>query len=105
MKHISYNCKCKFNSTKCNSDPKWNNKTCQCEFKNYCMCKKDDSWNRSTCICENAKCLKSIVDGSIIMCNEIINVIDNIPINVTNTMPANVSSTVSINSDDKESNM
>ena len=69
------------------------------------MCQKDDSWNRSTCIFENAKCLKSIADGSIIMCNEIINVTNNIPTNVTNTMPANVSSTVSINSDDQESNM
>ena len=24
----------------CNSNQKWNNKTCQCEFKNYCTCKK-----------------------------------------------------------------
>ena len=26
--HISYDCKCKFNSTTCNSKQKWNNKTC-----------------------------------------------------------------------------
>ena len=62
--HISCNFKCKFNSTKSNSNQKWNNKTCQCDFKNYCMCKKHYSWNPSTCICENPKCLKSTVDES-----------------------------------------
>ena len=30
-KHISSDCKCKFNSTRCNWNQKWNNKTCQCE--------------------------------------------------------------------------
>ena len=39
-KYISCDCKCKFNSTKCNLKQKWNNKTCQCESKNYCKCKK-----------------------------------------------------------------
>ena len=33
--HISYDCKCKFNSTTCNSKQKWNHNTCQCECKNY----------------------------------------------------------------------
>ena len=28
-KHISCDCKCKFNSTICNSKQKWNNTTCQ----------------------------------------------------------------------------
>ena len=28
-KHISCDCKCKFNSTRCNSNQNWNNKTCQ----------------------------------------------------------------------------
>ena len=27
-KHISCDCKCKFNSTTCNSSQKWNNETC-----------------------------------------------------------------------------
>ena len=27
--HISCECKCKFNSTICTSNQKWNNKTCQ----------------------------------------------------------------------------
>ena len=29
-KHVSYDCKCKFNSTTCNLNQKWKNKTCQC---------------------------------------------------------------------------
>ena len=41
--HISDDCKCKFNSTVCNSNQKWNNKTCQCKCKNYRTCKKDYS--------------------------------------------------------------
>ena len=32
-KHISCDCKCKFNSTTCNANQKWNSKTCQCECK------------------------------------------------------------------------
>ena len=40
-KHISCDCKCKFNSTIRNSSQKWNNETCQCECKNYRKCKKD----------------------------------------------------------------
>ena len=30
-KHISCDCKCKFNRTTCNSNQKWNNKTCHCD--------------------------------------------------------------------------
>ena len=40
-KHISCDCKCKFNSTTCNSNQKWNNKTFQCECKNYRTRKKE----------------------------------------------------------------
>ena len=40
VKHISCDCKCKFNSTTCNLNQKWNNETCQFECKNYCTCKK-----------------------------------------------------------------
>ena len=38
--HFSCDCKCKFNSTTCSSNQKWNNKSCQCECKNYRKCKK-----------------------------------------------------------------
>ena len=37
---ISCDFKCKFNGTTCNSNQKWNNKTCQCECKNYHQYKK-----------------------------------------------------------------
>ena len=40
IKHILCNCKCEFNSTDCNSNQEWNNKTCQCECKNDHKCKK-----------------------------------------------------------------
>ena len=38
--HISCDCKCKFKSTTCNPYEKLNNKTYQCECKNYRKCKK-----------------------------------------------------------------
>ena len=62
--HISCNCKCKFNSTICDSNLKWNNKTYQCECLNYLECKKNYSWNPSTYICDSSKYLKSIADTS-----------------------------------------
>ena len=55
VKHISCNCKCKFNSTTCNSNKEWNNKIIQFEFRNYHQCKKEYIWNPSTCICKNSK--------------------------------------------------
>ena len=54
-KHISCDCKCKFNSTTCNSKQKSNNQTCQCERKNYRQCKQEYSWNPSTCICDSGE--------------------------------------------------
>ena len=45
VKHISFDSKCKFNSSTCNSDQKWNNDKCQRECKKYRACKKDYSWN------------------------------------------------------------
>ena len=38
-KHISSDCKCRLINTTCNSNQKYNNKTCQRECKNYCTCK------------------------------------------------------------------
>ena len=46
--------------------------------------------------------IATIVDNSVIVCNEIINVTDSVSTNVTNTISTNVASTVSINSDNKE---
>ena len=102
VKHISCDCKCKFNSATRNTNQKWNNGTCQCSCKNYCMCKKDYSCNPSTCISENSKYLKCIVDESVIACDEIINIANSVSTNVTNAIPRNVTSIVSVNSDDKK---
>ena len=55
---------------------KWNNKTCQCERKSYCKCKKHYSWRPSICSCKNSQYLKGIADALIIMCDEIISVMD-----------------------------
>ena len=53
--HISCDCKCKFNSTTCNSSQKKNNKPWKCECKIIVRAKRINSWSPSTCICENDK--------------------------------------------------
>ena len=98
VKHISCDCKCKFNGRTCNSNQKWNNKTCPCACKKYCTCKKDYCLNPSMSICENYKYLKSIADTSVITCDEIISVMDIVSTKMTDTMATNVS----INSKDIE---
>ena len=89
---ISCDCKCKFNSTVCNLNQRWNSKTCQCECKNYHTCKKYYNWNPSTCICKNSKHLKST---SMTRCDEIIIVINNV--STKKAIGTNVTSTASIN--------
>ena len=51
-------------------------------------------------ICEKSRYLKSIVDDSVIVHDNIINVIDSVSTNVTNNMSTNVTNTVSTYSDD-----
>ena len=36
------------------------------------MCQKDYIWNPVTCNCENGKYLASVIDDSVIMCDDII---------------------------------
>ena len=55
IERISCDCKYKFNSTKCNSNQKWNNKISQCECKNGHKFQNDYRWNPSTCFSENSK--------------------------------------------------
>ena len=38
IKHISCECKCKFDKRKCNSNQWWNNDKCRCECKKYNIC-------------------------------------------------------------------
>ena len=66
LKHISCDCKWKFDSATYNSNHKWNIDKCQCEFKKCDKCKKDYSWNSSPCVCENSKYLKNNVDDSVV---------------------------------------
>ena len=40
VKHISRDCKCKFNSATYNSNQNWNNEICLCNCKNDRTCKK-----------------------------------------------------------------
>ena len=51
-------------NVKCNSNQKWKNDKC------WCQCEKDYVWNPATCSCENGKCLASIIDNSVITCDE-----------------------------------
>ena len=54
-KHISSECKCKFDGSKCNSNQKWNNDKfkCHCKtLKEHNACEKDYIWNLATCTCE-----------------------------------------------------
>ena len=71
-KHISCECKCKFDETKCNSNQWWNNDKCRCGCKKRNICENDYIWNPATCNCENGKYLVSIMDT--IICDEIIDV-------------------------------
>ena len=100
--HISCDSKGKLISTRCNSNQKWNNKTCQCECKNYHKCEKDYSCNPCTCICENSKYLKSVADTSVTKCDEIVIVMSNTSTKRTNTITTNGTSTASINCHSKK---
>ena len=71
-KHISSECKGKFDGRKCNSDQWWINNKCQCESKKRHLREKDYIWNPATCSCKNEKHLASIMDDSVIMFDEII---------------------------------
>ena len=71
-KHLSCECKCKFNGKKCNSNQWWNNDKCWCECKKHYLCQNNYVWDPATCNCENGKYLASIMDDSTIICDEVI---------------------------------
>ena len=50
--------------------------------KSIVSAKKDYSWNRSTCICENGKYLKSVAHTLLIVCDEMLYVMDIVSTNV-----------------------
>ena len=70
-KHVSCECKCKFDGRKCNSNQKGNNEKHQCESIKH-ICEKDYIWNAATGNCKNGKYLASIINDSVITCDEII---------------------------------
>ena len=70
-KHISCECKFKFDGRNCDSDQWWNNDKCRWECKKRHVCEKDYVWKPDSFNCENGKYLASIMDDSAIMCDEI----------------------------------
>ena len=70
--HISCEHKCKFDGRKCNENQKWNIDKCWCECKKHNISEKNYIWNPSTCSCKNGKYLASIIDDSVVRCDEII---------------------------------
>ena len=65
-KHVSCECKCKFDGRQCNSNQWFNNKKCWYECKKRHICQKDYIWNPVTCNCENGINLASIMDDSVL---------------------------------------
>ena len=91
IKDISYKCKCKSDGRKFNSNQWWNSDKCRCECQKHHICEKDYIWNPATCSCENEKYLASIIDDSVITCDEIIEETKTIP---TNFNEKNTKSTI-----------
>ena len=68
-KFILWECNCRFDEIKCNSDQWWNSNKCWCECKKVYVCEKDYIWNSSTCNCENGSYLVSVMDDLAITCD------------------------------------
>ena len=74
-KHISCECKCKFDDKKCSLSQKWNNNKWWCQCQKHHICKKDYICNIATCNSKNGKYLLSIIDNSVIVFDEVIDVV------------------------------
>ena len=72
MKHMSCECKSKFDGTKCDSKQWWNKDKFWCECKKHNTCANNSIWNPATWNCENGKYLASIMDDSLVICDEVI---------------------------------
>ena len=70
-KHISCECKCKFDGRICKSDQWWNIKRCWRECKKGHVCKNKNVSDSVTFTWKNGKYLASIMDNSVIMGNEV----------------------------------
>ena len=83
-KHISCECKCSFDGSKCDLDQRWNKNKCLCECKNpkeHNVCEKCYIWNPAPYSCKNGKYVGSITEDSLITCGEVME--------KTNTVPKN----------------
>ena len=80
-KHVSCECKCKFDGRKCNSDQKWNIDKCRCKCKKHHIYELEYIWNPATSSSKSNKYLASIIDDSVLTCDEIIEETKTIPIN------------------------
>ena len=61
-----------------NSNQKWNKYLRCCEFKNtmrHCVCEKNYSQNPILCACKIVRYLKNIISDSVVVCDEIIDVV------------------------------
>ena len=71
-KQISWQCKCKFDGTKCRSNQWWNNNKCQCDCNKHHICEKDYVWNPATCNWEIRKSVTSTLNDSVSTSDEVI---------------------------------
>ena len=83
IKYISCECKCKFDGRK------WNNDKCRRKCRKH-ICEKYYIWNPTTGCWENNKHLASIIDNSVITCDEIIDVEANSNDKEAKNIPKNV---------------
>ena len=74
IKVLSCEFEYKFDDRKRNPNQKWNNNKCRCECKKHHPREKDYSINPATYNCKISKYLASIIDSSVIICDEIIDV-------------------------------
>ena len=47
--------------------------------KVHCVCEKDYIWSPATCSCENGKYLASVIDNSMVTCDEVLEETKTIP--------------------------
>ena len=71
--HMSCKCKFKFESKKYNANQKWNNNECWCDCEHVKnICEKESYLELCNMYWENGKYVGSIIDDSVIICDEIV---------------------------------
>ena len=88
-KFTSCKCKCRSDGQKCNSDQWWNNNKCWCECKKRHACKKDYACILLHVVANMENYLETIIDNSLIMCDEIIDAETKLNDKETKVIPTN----------------